>query len=221
MAASRAAAISAAMIDPARLAAFAALTALTSLVPGPNMLFVLAQAAWRRTRGGLVALAGLQVGNTLWFVLAGLGLGTVLAASPLAFKALTVAGALYLAWLGIQAWRHAARLRDDAATPPPRGVSRHAFRDGIVVALSNPKSLVYVAALLPPFVDPRAAVVPQLALLAAVAMSIDVAIGAAYIVAGNRLAAATSRPATRRGIERAVGATFLAIAVAVIWSASQ
>ena len=205
------------MIDPARLAAFAALTALTSLVPGPNMLFVLAQAAWRRTRGGLVALAGLQVGNTLWFGLAGLGLGTVLASSPLAFKALTVAGALYLARLGIQAWRHASRIEADDPEPPRR-VSRHAFRDGIVVALSNPKSLVYVAALLPPFVDPRAAVATQLALLATVAIAIDVAIGAAYIVAGSRLAKAMSRPATRRGIERGVGATFLAIAVAVVWS---
>ena len=209
------------MIDPARLAAFAALTALTSLVPGQNMLFVLAQAAWRRTRGGLVALAGLQVGNTLWFVLAGLGLGTVLAASPLAFRVLTVAGALYLAWLGIQAWRHAAAVDRDAADAPPRRVSRHAFRDGIVIALSNPKSLVYVAALLPPFIDSRGPVAPQLALLAVVAMAIDVAIGAAYIVAGSRLAAAMSRPATRRWIERGVGATFLAIAAAVVWKSAR
>lgn len=209
------------MIDPGRLAAFAALTALTSLVPGPNMLFVLAQAAWRRTRGGAVALAGLQVGNTLWFVLAALGLGTVLAASPLAFRALTVAGALYLAWLGMQAWRRAARSPTNDEPSPPSRISSHAFLNGIVVALSNPKSLVYVAALLPPFVDPRAAIVPQLALLAVVAVGIDLAIGAVYILAGNRLAAAMSRPATRRGIERAVGATFLAIAAAVVWSVAR
>lgn len=205
------------MIDPGRLAAFAALTGIVSLVPGPNMLFVLGQAAWRRARGGALALAGLQVGNTLWFVLAGLGLGTVLAASPLAFRGLTLLGALYLGWLGVQAWRHAGRdEHDDPLTAPPARVSRDSFRDGILVALSNPKSLVYVAALLPPFVDPRAAVAPQLALLAIVAIGIDLAIGGAYIVLGSRLATAMTRPATRRGIQRGVGAMFLAIAAAVV-----
>lgn len=206
------------MIDPARLAAFAALTALTSVVPGPNMLFVLAQAAWRRTSGGIAALAGLQLGNTLWFVLAGLGLGTLVAAAPLAFQAATLAGALYLAWLGVQAWRHAAAPGNAGGVEivvPPR-VSAHAFRDGIVIALSNPKSLVYVVALLPPFVDPRAAVVPQLAVLAVVAIGIDVAVGFAYILAGNRLAAAMTRPPLRRAIERGAGAIFLAIAAAVV-----
>jgi len=204
------------MIDPGRLAAFAALTGFVSLVPGPNMLFVLGQAAWRRARGGALALAGLQIGNALWFVLAGLGLGTVLAASPLAFRGLTLLGALYLAWLGVQAWRHAGGADDDALTAPPARVSRHAFRDGIFVALSNPKSLVYVAALLPPFVDSKAPIAPQLALLAIVAIGIDLAIGGAYIVAGNRLATAMARPATRRGIQRGVGAMFLAIAAAVV-----
>ena len=95
-------------------------------------------------------------------------------------------------------------------------MSDHPFRDGIVVALSNPKSLVYVAALLPPFVDPRGPVWPQLAILAAIAVSLDVAIGAAYIAAGSRLAAAMGRPARRRAIERAVGAVFLALAAAVV-----
>ena len=52
------------MIDPAALAGFAAVTALTSLLPGPNMLFVLGQAAWQKARGGLLALAGMQLGNS-------------------------------------------------------------------------------------------------------------------------------------------------------------
>jgi threonine/homoserine/homoserine lactone efflux protein len=205
------------MFDPGRLAAFAALTGFVSLVPGPNMLFVLGQAAWRRARGGALALAGLQVGNALWFVLAGLGLGTVLAASPLAFRGLTLLGALYLAWLGVQAWRHARRDGgEDPLTATPAQVSRHAFRDGILVALSNPKSLVYVAVLLPPFVDAKSPIAPQLALLAAVGIAIDVAIGLAYILAGSKLAKAMTRPALRRGIERGVGAMYLAIAAAVV-----
>jgi threonine/homoserine/homoserine lactone efflux protein len=201
------------VIDPARLAAFAAVTALTSLVPGPSMLFVLSQAAWRRARGGAAALAGLQVGYLGWWLLAGLGLDTLLREAPLAFRLLTLAGAAYLAWLGLQAWRAASSDPDPSAAPAR--ISPNAFRDGIVVALSNPKSLVYIVALLPPFLDSRQALAPQLVVLAVLAMAIDIAIGAVYIGAGSRLAAAMARPALRAGIERGVGAIFMALAAAV------
>jgi homoserine/homoserine lactone efflux protein len=205
------------MIDPAKLAAFAAITGLVSLMPGPQMVFVMTQAAWRGPRAGAAALAGLQLGNATWFVLAGLGLGTLAIAWQRAFTALTAAGALYLAWLGWQALRHAGRRA--AAEPvdaaPPRR-SRHALHDSLVVSLSNPKSLVYVLALLPPFVDPRLPVAPQLVLLAAVAIALDLAVGAVYVAAGGGLAAAMSRPAVRRWFERAIGATFLALAAAIL-----
>lgn len=205
------------MIDPAKLAAFALVTGLVSLMPGPQMVFVLTQAAWRGPRAGAAALAGLQLGNATWFVMAGLGLGTLALAWPGAFTALTAAGALYLAWLGIQALmgsrRHAGT---EPATQPPRRASRHALRDSLAVSLSNPKSLVYVLALLPPFVDPRLPVAPQLALLAAIAIALDVAVGAIYVAAGSGLAAAMNRPAVRVWFERAIGAIFLVLAAAVL-----
>lgn len=206
------------MIDPAKLAAFAAVTALTSVVPGPSMLFVLSQSAWRRARGGLAALAGLQLGYIGWWILAWLGLDTMLRAAPLAYRGLTLAGALYLVWLGVQAWREADRAAATGTVKADRRQTRHAFRDGIVVALSNPKSLIYIVALLPPFIDPGAAVAPQLMLLAAVAMGIDIVIGAVYILTGNRLAAAMTRPRIRRGLNRGIGAIFLALAAGVIAS---
>lgn len=203
------------MIDPAKLAAFALVTGLVSLTPGPQMVFVMTQAAWRGHRAGAAALAGLQLGNLTWFVLAGLGLGTLAQAWPRAFAALTIAGALYLAWLGMQALRHANEATEPAAGPPPRA-SRHALRDTLLVSLSNPKSLVYVLALLPPFVDPAAPVAPQLALLAAVAITLDLAIGAVYVLAGGGLAAAMRRPAVRMWLERAVGAIFLILAALIL-----
>jgi threonine/homoserine/homoserine lactone efflux protein len=203
------------MLDPARLAAFTLVTATASLVPGPQMVFVLTQAAWRGPRAGLGALVGLQLGNLGWFVLAGLGLGTLAAAAPHAFTLLALAGALYLAWLGVQAIRHARRgAHEEAASPPPRASAR-GLRDSLAIALSNPKSLVYVLALLPPFIDPRAAVAPQLAVLAAVAIGCDLAIGTAYVAAGSRLAAMLQRPELRVRLEWSVGAIFLAIAAAV------
>ena len=203
------------MIDPAKLAAFATVTALVSLVPGPQMVFVMTQAAWRGPRAGAAALAGLQLGNAAWFVMAGLGLGTLALAWPGAFTGLTAAGALYLAWLGLQALRHAGGHADKDEAPPPRA-TRHALRDSLAVSMSNPKSLVYVLALLPPFVDPQQPVAPQLALLAAIAISIDLSIGLIYVAAGGGLSAAMNRPAVRLWLERGVGTIFLVLAAAIL-----
>jgi threonine/homoserine/homoserine lactone efflux protein len=203
------------MIELERLLAFALVTGMTSLVPGPSMLFVLSQSIWRGTRSGWAALAGLQLGYVLWWLLAGLGLGTLAAAFPLAFQGLAVAGSLYLAWLGVQALQHARRTPEEGGAPA-RQPTQHPFRDGIVVAMSNPKSLVYIVALLPPFVDAKAPVAPQLLILGALAIAIDLVLGAIYIFAGSKLAAAMARPATRRRLDIAVGTIFILIAVGIL-----
>jgi threonine/homoserine/homoserine lactone efflux protein len=203
------------MIDTEKLAAFALVSGMTSLVPGPSMLFVMGQAMWRGGRGGTLALAGVQLGYIGWWILAALGLGTLAAAFPLAFGALAIGGALYLGWLGAQALRHAGAGAEDGGEPA-RKPSAHAFRDGIFVAMSNPKALVYIVALLPPFVDQRQPIVPQLVLLATVAMVIDVALGVVYIGAGSRLSAAMARPQTRKRLDRTVGIIFIAIALGIL-----
>lgn len=204
------------MIDPAKLATFATVTALVSLVPGPQMVFVMTQAAWRGPKAGAAALAGVQLGNATWFVMAGLGLGALALAWPGAFTLLTAAGALYLGWLGLQALRHAEAADEDDA-PPPR-TAGYALRDSLAVSLSNPKSLIYVLALLPPFVDAREPVAPQLAVLAAVAISIDVAVGVVYVAAGGGLAAVLHKPHVRLWLERGIGGVFLVLAASILVS---
>jgi len=201
------------VIDPEKLAAFALMSGAASLVPGPSMLFVMGQSIWRSGRSGAAALAGVQFGYIWWWVLAALGLGTLAATFPIGFRVLALGGGVYLAWLGLSAFRNAGNAEGAVRTRKP---SSHAFRDGVLVAMSNPKSLIYIVALLPPFVDARDPVVPQLALLAIVAMSIDVALGAAYILAGNGLARAIAERSTRFWVDRAVGAIFLAIALAIL-----
>jgi threonine/homoserine/homoserine lactone efflux protein len=203
------------VIAPEKLAAFALVSGLTSLIPGPSMLFVLGQAVWRDSRSGVVALFGVQIGYVLWYVLAALGLGTLATQVPIAFTVLAVGGAIYLAWLGLQALRHAGETAEDSAGPA-RKRSAHPLRDGFVVAISNPKSLIYIVALLPPFVDPRSAVVPQLVLLGVIAISLDVGFGLIYIAAGSRLARAMARPQTRRWLDSGVGLVFIAIAIGIL-----
>ncbi|GGD50275.1 LysE family transporter [Erythrobacter arachoides] len=203
------------MIDPEKLVAFALVTGATSLVPGQSMLFVMAQAIWRGPRSGWAALLGMQFGYILWWVLAGLGLGTLAAAYPLVFHLLALAGATYLGWLGLAAIRNSFAPDEDGARTA-REPSRHAFRDGIAVAVGNPKSLLYMLAILPPFVDPGRAAASQLVVLALVAMVIDLAIGALYIGTGQRLARFMERARSRRWIDLAIGAAFLLIAALVL-----
>ena len=204
------------VISSEKLAAFAFMSAATSLVPGPSMLFILGEAAWRGGRRGAWALAGVQFGYIGWWFLAALGLGALALAFPMAFRLLALAGVLYLAWLGFQAIRHAGETRP--ASDRTSNHSAHAFRDGVLVAMSNPKALIYIVALLPPFVDARQPIVPQLVLLAVVAMIIDVAIGAVYILAGNGLAKSMSDAGTRLWVDRSVGTNFLIISGGILAS---
>jgi homoserine/homoserine lactone efflux protein len=203
------------MIDAEKLVAFALVTATTSLVPGQSMLFVMGQAIWRGARSGWAALLGMQIGYLAWWVLAAFGLGTLAATYPLAFRMLAFAGIGYLAWLGVQAIRHSFHPEGDAPSPA-RQPSRHAFRDGIFIAIGNPKSLIYMVAIIPPFVDPGSAIGPQIVILAVLALTIDLPIGALYIVAGQRLARLMERAATRRWIDRGIGALFLVISALVL-----
>jgi threonine/homoserine/homoserine lactone efflux protein len=202
------------MIAPEKLAAFALMSAAASLVPGPSMLFIMGQAIWRNGRSGAAALAGVQLGYVWWWFLAAIGLGALATAFPIALHILAFVGACYLAWLGFNALRAAGSAEEkQARTGKP---SSNAFRDGIFVAMSNPKSLVYIVALLPPFVDTRSAVVPQLVLLAVIAMLIDVVIGSVYILAGSGLARAMTGGTTRVWVDRSVGTIFLLIATAIL-----
>jgi threonine/homoserine/homoserine lactone efflux protein len=202
------------MVDPEKLATFALMSAAASLVPGPSMLFVMGQSVWRGGGSGALALAGIQFGYLWWWVLAALGLGTLAVTFPIALHLLAFGGASYIAWLGFSALRSA---RDSQEAPQRSArLSSHPFRDGFLVAMSNPKSLIYMVALLPPFVDARIPIVPQLMLLALVAMAIDVALGTAYILAGHGLARAMTSGATRKWLDGAVGTIFLVIAAAIL-----
>jgi threonine/homoserine/homoserine lactone efflux protein len=204
------------MFDAEKLAAFAVVTAMTSIVPGPSMIFVMTETLWRGARSGFAALLGMQVGYLFWWALAALGFGTLARAYPFAMHLLAIGGALYLAWLGVQALRGAGKAAGEKIEPA-HAVTRHAFRDGMTVAIGNPKSLIYVVALLPPFIETGLPVVPQLAILTVIGTGLDLLVGGLYIFAGKSLAGAMDRPGTRLWIDRSVGTIFLLIAGVILF----
>ncbi|MGC1727889.1 MAG: LysE family translocator, partial [Steroidobacteraceae bacterium] len=143
-------------------AAFMAITLVLLLAPGPIVTLVISTAATRGLRAGLVTVAGTTTGNALLLAAIALGLGWVLGHAATLFDALRWLGAAYLVWLGVQAWRRVGG--PQSAAPNDRVY----FRRGLLVALSNPKTIAFFSAFLPQFLDPRLPAGPQLAVMCAV-----------------------------------------------------
>lgn len=163
--------------------AFLFITVLLVLTPGPIVTLVIATAATRGIRAALITVIGTTLGNAVLLACIALGLSWILRTSAEVFEAMRWAGAAYLVWLGIQAWRHAGQ---EAVKPPPRG-HVHATR-GFIVAMTNPKTIAFFTAFLPQFIDPTLPAGRQLFVMCAVSVVI-----AGMLDAGWALAAAMGR----------------------------
>jgi threonine/homoserine/homoserine lactone efflux protein len=124
------------------------------LVPGPAVLYVVTRSIEMGRSGGLASVAGITTGTVAYVALAAAGLSSLILASAVAFDAVKYVGAAYLFLLGVR------RLLGRGLEPPaedavPR-TRRRAYAQGVVVNLTNPKTIVFVFAFLPQFVDPSA-----------------------------------------------------------------
>ncbi|MEG3627932.1 LysE family translocator [Streptomyces poriticola] len=141
------------MLSPDRLAAFAALSFLIIVVPGPSVLFVIGRALAQGRRAALTTVVGNTLGGCVLVVAVALGIGSVVARSAAVFTVLKLAGAAYLVFLGVRAWRER---RSPAAVFTGGGAGHGGLRtlwEGFAVGVSNPKTLVFFAAVLPQFAD--------------------------------------------------------------------
>lgn len=149
------------LVSTDRLLAFAAMSVLLILIPGPSVLFVLGRALAHGRRTALESVLGNTVGSYVLVVAVSLGLGSLVAGSAAVFLALKLAGAAYLVLLGVKALRHRRDLT--MAQDVPGGGARSGLRtlwEGFVVGVTNPKTMVFFAAVLPQFVDRSAGRVP-------------------------------------------------------------
>jgi len=138
------------------------ITVVLLLTPGPIVTLVISTGATRGVRAALITVAGTSSGNALLLAAIALGLSWVLGHAVYLFELLRWLGVAYLLWLGVRAWRSAGR-----PPPPPAGNQVHFWR-GLLVALSNPKTLAFFTAFLPQFVDPARPAGPQLAVMCTV-----------------------------------------------------
>lgn len=139
--------------DWPRLAAFLLASLALALTPGSGVIYIVARALAHGRRAGLVSVAGVALGNLGNAIAASLGLAALLALSPLAFGLVKYAGALYLVYLGL---RMLGGNTPTVAASPAVTPSRRLFREGLIVALLNPKTALFFAAFLPQFIEPGA-----------------------------------------------------------------
>jgi threonine/homoserine/homoserine lactone efflux protein len=143
------------------------------VIPGPSVLFVVGRALAYGRRTALATVCGNAAGNYVVAACVAFGIGTLVERSVAVFTAVKLAGALYLVWLGIQAFRRRKNLASAfAGATEPRG-DRHAAGEGFIVGVTNPKALILFGAVLPQFVDRAAGHVPvQMLLLSLVSIAI-------------------------------------------------
>ena len=181
-----------------RLLAFALVSFVLIIIPGPNVLFVISRSLIHGRAAGVVTATGGQIG--VYAQVAGLafGLGVLIERSIALFTALKLVGGCYLVYLGIQALRHRRSLNPAAHGHVEAKTMGRILRDGVVVGISNPKSIVFFAAVLPQFVNRSAGdVTGQMLLLGVVFVALAVVSDS-----GWALAAGTARAWFARSPQR-------------------
>ncbi|MCW2905531.1 MAG: lysine exporter protein [Actinomycetia bacterium] len=174
------------MLPTSHLLAFALLSFVLIIIPGPNVLFVVSRSLMLGRVAGVGTAAGGQIGVYLQVVAVAFGVGALVERSVAIFTAIKLAGAAYLVYLGVQAIRHRGSLREalDVAAEP-RSFGR-ILRDGIVVGVSNPKVIVFFTAVLPQFVNRPAGHIPvQMLQLGAVFAAIAVVCDSTWALAAG------------------------------------
>jgi threonine/homoserine/homoserine lactone efflux protein len=132
------------------LAAYLVASVILGLTPGPDMTFFLSKTVAQSRAAGFAALAGASTGLIIHSVLVAAGLSVLLAASATAFTVLKVAGAVYLAWLAIDAVRNGSSLSLDKKAA--RESLSSVYVKGLTVNLLNPKVIIFFVTFLPQFV---------------------------------------------------------------------
>lgn len=190
---------------------------LISATPGPNMLHVMVQSIHHGARRSIASMAGLMTANLVCLAASAAGLGALLKASPLLFDVLKYAGVAYLVWLGIKAWRAPVGGSEAAETPAPPSL-RAMYAAGLGTGFSNPKLIVFAAALFPQFIDTGAPFAPQLAILILSFTVIEAFWFSMYAVGGRSLAAWLAPANRQRVFNRVTGAIFVAFGAALLGS---
>ena len=202
----------------ASLLTFLGVSIVVIVAPGPDTALTIRNTVRGGRATGLATALGVSTGQLIWAVATSVGLVAVLLASEPIFRAVRLAGAAYLIWLGLQSLRAAFTTRGPVAPGTSRGErlsSRAAFGQGIVNNLGNPKMAVFFASVLPQFTAPGQGMISALVLLGVVFSALTflwLAVYAAAISMAGRLLRASR---VQRAIEAISGTVLIGLGVRV------
>jgi threonine/homoserine/homoserine lactone efflux protein len=194
---------------------FLAAALIVAAVPGPGIFYVAARTLSEGRKAGTASTLGTALGGLVHVIAGGLGISALILASAQAFAVLKFAGALYLIWLGIRAFREAGQ--SPLATTKPTGRAR-AFREGIVVEATNPKTAAFFLAFIPQFLDP-AAVYPALQFMMLGLISVTLNTLADLVVVAVAAATRTSfvlRPRLFQRLRQGSGVFMMGLGVSLV-----
>jgi threonine/homoserine/homoserine lactone efflux protein len=199
-------------VDLSTLLAFAGAVFLLALTPGPDTALALRWALVAGRRSGWLVALGSMTGVTVHLTAAALGLSALLATSATAFTALKLAGAVYLAVLGVRLLL-SPRVEPDAPAPRRRGaLPETPYAQGVLSGTLNPKTALFFLTLLPQFVDVSSTSPAVLPLLAVVALAVMALFWVGFLGLVGSASSVVRRPAVRQWVERVTGGVFVALA---------
>jgi threonine/homoserine/homoserine lactone efflux protein len=207
--------------DWSTLAVFSAAALLLLVIPGPAVLYIVAQSVSRGRMAGLVSMLGIQVGGLVHVAAAAVGLSALVVQSALAFSVVKYAGAAYLVFLGVR--RLLGRDGNGADDMPRERRMRALFANGIIVNVFNPKTALFFFAFLPQFVDvSRGGVAFQILVLGLVFIGLAVISDGAYaLAAGSAAGWVSARRAFARAERFVSGSVLVGLGLATAFSGAH
>jgi threonine/homoserine/homoserine lactone efflux protein len=192
------------------LLAFAGISLLLAVTPGPDMAVVTKNALAHGRRGVILTTTGIALALSIWVTATAVGLSAVLRSSSDLLFVLKIVGAAYLAYLGIRTLIESRRRPSDLlAVTPPAAPAHVIFRQGFLSALSNPKLGVFFVTFLPQFVTPGQALLPRLLLLGLIFAVIGWTWMNIYGLFVTRIRDVITAPRVRQWMERVTGVVLL------------
>lgn len=171
------------MIDPAIILPYVLACVLFSIIPGPSVSVVIANSLAGGTRAGLFTILGTELGMLSMVFIVAIGLETVMSVVSGAFEIIKIAGAAYLIWIGWKMFRSSGQLNfaDGARLP----IGRYIWQ-GALTNWSNPKTLLFLSAFLPQFIDVTRPAFGQIMILGLIVMAVATASDCVYAVAAGQ-----------------------------------
>jgi threonine/homoserine/homoserine lactone efflux protein len=194
---------------------FLVASAVLTIAPGPDIIYVLTRGIAQGTRAGVAAALGFASGCIFHTVLAAVGIAALIRSSPVAFDVVRYAGAAYLVYIGVQALRHRSSFSIEGARDERTLAT--IYRQSVIGNMLNPKVTLFFLAFLPQFVDASAGHVGwQMAMLGVVFMLQTIVIfGAVAIFSGWIGDRVRAKPAIGERLNVFAGLTFIALGIRV------